>query len=73
MGRDVQRTTASSVSDGFRQVCGSLELRVGEETHLLGEGDTFSYSPRDSHTWRNASETDEAIVIWTALPNPYAA
>jgi transcriptional regulator with XRE-family HTH domain len=51
---------------------GTLELRVGEETHLLEEGDTFSYSPRDPHTWRNPSETDEAVVLWTALPNPYA-
>lgn len=51
---------------------GALELRVGEETHLLEEGDTFSYSPRDPHTWRNPSETDEAVVLWTALPNPYA-
>jgi transcriptional regulator with XRE-family HTH domain len=50
----------------------SLELRVGEETHVLQEGDTFSYSPRDPHTWRNQSETDEAVVLWTALPNPYA-
>ena len=51
---------------------GSLELRVGGETHLLEEGDTLSYSPRDPHTWRNPSETDEAVVLWTALPNPYS-
>jgi transcriptional regulator with XRE-family HTH domain len=50
---------------------GSLELRVGEETHLLEEGDTLTYSPRDPHTWRNASETEPATVLWTALPNPY--
>jgi hypothetical protein len=52
---------------------GSLELRVGDETHHLDEGDTFTYSPRDPHTWRNPSKTEEAIVLWTALPNPYAA
>jgi len=50
---------------------GSLELRVGEETHLLEEGDTLTYSPRDPHTWRNPSETVDAVVLWTALPNPY--
>ena len=50
---------------------GSLELRVGEETHLLEEGDTLTYSPRDPHTWRNPSQTEEAVVLWTALPNPY--
>jgi len=50
---------------------GSLELRVGDDTHVLEEGDTLTYSPRDPHTWRNASETEEAVVLWTALPNPY--
>ena len=52
---------------------GSLELRVGDEVHALEQGDTLTYSPRDPHTWRNPSETDEAVVLWTALPNPYAA
>ena len=50
---------------------GSLELRVGDEVHELEQGDTLTYSPRDPHTWRNPSETDEAVVLWTALPNPY--
>jgi transcriptional regulator with XRE-family HTH domain len=50
---------------------GSLELRVGSEVHELEQGDTLTYSPRDPHTWRNPSETDEAVVLWTALPNPY--
>ena len=50
---------------------GSLELQVGDELHELEEGDTLSYSPRDPHTWRNPSETDEAVVLWIALPNPY--
>ena len=51
---------------------GSLELRVGDETHELEQGDTITYSPRDPHTWRNPSETEEAVVLWTALPNPYS-
>lgn len=51
---------------------GSLELRVRDDLHQLGEGDTLSYSPRDPHTWRNPSETEEAVVLWTALPNPYS-
>lgn len=52
---------------------GSLELRVGNEVHELEQGDTLTYSPRDPHTWRNPSETDEAVVLWTSLPNPYVA
>jgi transcriptional regulator with XRE-family HTH domain len=51
---------------------GSLELRVGDDVHELEQGDTLTYSPRDPHTWRNPSETDEAVVLWTALPNPYS-
>jgi transcriptional regulator with XRE-family HTH domain len=50
---------------------GALELRVGDETHELEQGDTLTYSPRDPHTWRNPSESDEAVVLWTSLPNPY--
>ena len=50
---------------------GSLEMRVGAETHLIEEGDTFTYSPRDPHTWRNPSETEDAVVLWFAVPNPY--
>jgi len=50
---------------------GALELRVADETHRLEQGDTLTYSPRDPHTWRNASESEEAVVLWTALPNPY--
>ena len=50
---------------------GTLELRVGDTTYVLEEGDTFTYSPRDAHTWRNPSETDEAHVIWFSVPNPY--
>jgi transcriptional regulator with XRE-family HTH domain len=51
---------------------GSLELRVRDEVHELEEGDTLTYSPRDPHTWRNPSETEEAVVLWTAVPNPYS-
>jgi transcriptional regulator with XRE-family HTH domain len=50
---------------------GTLELRVGETVYVLEEGDTFTYSPRDAHTWRNPSDTDEAHVIWFSVPNPY--
>jgi transcriptional regulator with XRE-family HTH domain len=51
---------------------GSLELRVGQETNLLRAGESFTYAPRDPHTWRNPSETEPAVVLWLAVPNPYA-
>ncbi len=51
---------------------GSLELQVERTTHLLGAGDSFTYKPRDPHTWRNPSDTEPAVVLWLAVPNPYA-
>jgi transcriptional regulator with XRE-family HTH domain len=50
---------------------GSLELQVGDETHLLQEGDAFTYPLAKPHTWRNGSATDTARILWVAVPNPY--
>jgi transcriptional regulator with XRE-family HTH domain len=51
---------------------GSLELQVVDTTHLLRAGESFTYAPRDPHTWRNPSKTEPAVVLWLAVPNPYA-
>jgi transcriptional regulator with XRE-family HTH domain len=51
---------------------GSLELQILRTRHLLEAGDSFSYSPRAPHTWRNPSATEPAVVLWLAVPNPYA-
>jgi transcriptional regulator with XRE-family HTH domain len=50
---------------------GSLELRVGDETHLLQEGDAFTYPLTKPHTWRNGSATESARILWVSVPNPY--
>lgn len=50
---------------------GTLELRVGDETHVLNEGDAFTYPLGKPHTWRNGSGTESARVLWVAVPNPY--
>jgi transcriptional regulator with XRE-family HTH domain len=50
---------------------GSLELQVGDETHLLDAGDAITYELSKPHTWRNASATDQLRVLWVAVPNPY--
>ena len=50
---------------------GSLELRVGDETHVLHEGDAITYPLAKPHTWRNASDTDSLRVLWVSVPNPY--
>jgi transcriptional regulator with XRE-family HTH domain len=51
---------------------GALELQVRGTAHSLRAGDSFTYAPRDPHTWRNPSEREPAVVLWLAVPNPYA-
>lgn len=50
---------------------GTLELRVGDEVHVLRQGDALTYQLAKAHTWRNASKTDGLRVLWVAVPNPY--
>jgi transcriptional regulator with XRE-family HTH domain len=50
---------------------GSLEMQVGDETHVLEQGDAFTYPLSKPHTWRNASDTRPLRVLWIAVPNPY--
>jgi transcriptional regulator with XRE-family HTH domain len=52
-------------------LAGSLELQVADETHVLHEGDALTYPLSKPHTWRNASSTDSARVLWVSVPNPY--
>jgi transcriptional regulator with XRE-family HTH domain len=52
-------------------LAGTLELQVGDETHLLGEGDALTYPLGKPHTWRNPSATEPLRVLWVAVPNPY--
>lgn len=54
-------------------LAGSLELQVGRRDVSLRAGDTFTYSPREPHTWRNPSETDQAVVLWFSVPNPHSS
>jgi transcriptional regulator with XRE-family HTH domain len=52
-------------------LAGTLELQVGDETHVLREGDAFTYPLAKPHTWRNGSKTESARVLWVSVPNPY--
>lgn len=52
-------------------LAGALELRVGDEIHVLREGDALTYPLAKPHTWRNASTTESARVLWVSVPNPY--
>jgi transcriptional regulator with XRE-family HTH domain len=53
-------------------LAGALELNVGSEAVTVSAGETFTYSPRDPHSWRNASQNEETVVLWFAVPNPYS-
>jgi transcriptional regulator with XRE-family HTH domain len=50
---------------------GTLELQVGDETHVLEEGDAITYELAKPHTWRNPSDDAQLRVLWVAVPNPY--
>jgi transcriptional regulator with XRE-family HTH domain len=54
-------------------LAGALELNIGAEVVTVRSGETFTYSPRDPHSWRNPSESEETVVLWFAVPNPYSA
>jgi transcriptional regulator with XRE-family HTH domain len=53
-------------------LAGALELNVGSEAVIVNAGETFTYSPSDPHSWRNASQSEETVVLWFAVPNPYS-
>lgn len=46
---------------------GSLELWVGERQFHLDEGDSFSFSSREPHRYRNPGK-QEAVVLWVITP-----
>jgi transcriptional regulator with XRE-family HTH domain len=52
---------------------GALELRVGGDVYRLDAGDALTYPLREPHTWSNPSKGETAIVLWVAVPNPYAS
>jgi transcriptional regulator with XRE-family HTH domain len=47
---------------------GELEIRFADNTVTLGPGDALTFSPAEPHSWRNPSQSDDAIVIWVMLP-----
>jgi len=49
---------------------GSLELWIGDEHFLLGEGDSFNFPSSIPHRYRN-NDTREAKVIWVITPPSY--
>jgi transcriptional regulator with XRE-family HTH domain len=50
-------------------VRGRLQIRLSDDTVLLGAGDAFTFPGREPHTWSNAAEGD-CEVIWVLAPAP---
>jgi transcriptional regulator with XRE-family HTH domain len=49
---------------------GRLELSVGDEHHVLEQGDTIAYASRQPHRNRNPGP-DRAVVLFCATPPSY--
>lgn len=61
------------VGTGFIYMLGgTLEFQVGDRVYVIKEGDSFTYAPSESHSWRNPSATEEARLLWvvTGWPAP---
>jgi transcriptional regulator with XRE-family HTH domain len=49
---------------------GELEVEVRGDRYVLREGDSFTFSPRDPHSWCNRS-LEETLVLWVLTPSPW--
>jgi quercetin dioxygenase-like cupin family protein/DNA-binding phage protein len=52
---------------------GAIELDIDGEVFALRRGDAVTFGATMPHTWRNASATSEARIVWViapALPDP---
>ena len=68
----------ATVAEGYSHVgeecglvlSGQLELWIGDESFLLNQNDSFSFSIETSHRYRNPGIT-ETVVIWCVSPPTY--
>ena len=49
-------------------VQGTLEIRVGDQDHLLQTGDSLTFSAREPRSWRNPSKSEPTTVLWVLCP-----
>jgi transcriptional regulator with XRE-family HTH domain len=62
--------TLASEAEFVYVLAGELEVRVGQQTYRLGEGDGLTFSAREPHTWRNPSDSEDAVALWVLSPAP---
>ncbi|WP_062227563.1 helix-turn-helix domain-containing protein [Aureimonas frigidaquae] len=51
-------------------ISGCLDISVGGEDYHMTSGDTLSFDPKIPHTWRNPSESEPCVTLWTIVPPP---
>ena len=71
-GGDVLYTLPSEAEVCF-VVEGAVEVRVEDETFVLGEGDALTFGAAVPHTWRNPDPAAGVRILWIlapALPDP---
>jgi len=50
---------------------GCLELTVGDEMFKLNAGDSFSITGDETHSVKNPSSAEDAVVVWVITPPNY--
>ena len=53
--------------EGGVVISGRLELTVGDETHLLGPGDSYLFNSRLPHRFRNVGN-EECVLVSACTP-----
>ena len=65
-------TTAAPHTHATEQILlvqsGSYRITVEDETHLLGAGDSFSFSSQLQHRYANPSDSEDTLVVWANTP-----
>lgn len=51
---------------------GVVEVVFTDDLKRLARGDALTFDGREPHTWRNASQTSRAEVVWILVPAPWS-
>jgi quercetin dioxygenase-like cupin family protein len=57
---------AHDADEAILVLSGEITFRVGQKEYTLNEGDSIYYVASQEHGYRNASDTEEAKMIWFA-------
>lgn len=51
-------------------ISGELDISVGGENYHMKSGDTLSFDPKITHSWRNPSTSEPCVTFWAIVPPP---